>query len=48
MPVIYSTHPMIRDGRIVGAVVSFMDVTERRALEEGASRPASPPSGWPA
>ncbi len=34
IPVIYSTHPMIRDGAIVGAVVSFMDVTERRALEE--------------
>ncbi|WP_374243479.1 PAS domain S-box protein [Zoogloea sp.] len=34
VPVIYSTHPMIRDGQIVGAVVSFMDVTERRALEE--------------
>ncbi|WP_374265999.1 PAS domain S-box protein [Zoogloea sp.] len=34
VPVIYSTHPMIRDGHIVGAVVSFMDVTERRALEE--------------
>jgi len=34
VPVIYSTHPMIRDGRIVGAVVSFMDVTERRAMED--------------
>ncbi len=34
VPVIYSTHPMIRDGAIVGAVVSFMDVTERRALED--------------
>ncbi|GLT23652.1 hypothetical protein GCM10007933_31200 [Zoogloea oryzae] len=34
VPVIYSTHPMVRDGRIVGAVVSFMDATERRALEE--------------
>lgn len=34
VPVIYSTHPMIRDGNIVGAVISFMDVTERRALEE--------------
>ena len=34
IPVLYSTHPMVRDGRIVGAVVSFMDITERRALEE--------------
>ena len=34
VPVIYSTHPMVRDGRIIGAVVSFMDVTERRALED--------------
>ena len=33
MPVTYTTHPMVRDARIVGAVVSFMDATERRALE---------------
>jgi PAS domain S-box-containing protein len=33
MPVTYSTHPMVRAGRIVGAVVSFMDATERRALD---------------
>ena len=34
LPVIYSTHPMIRDGRIVGAVVSFVDIAERKRLEE--------------
>jgi PAS domain S-box-containing protein len=33
LPVTYSTHPMVRGGRIVGAVVSFMDATERRALD---------------
>ncbi len=34
MPVIYSAHPMLRDGAIVGAVMSFVDITERRQLEE--------------
>ena len=29
--VMYSTHPMIRDGRIVGAVVSFVDIAPQRA-----------------
>ncbi|MFZ2269902.1 MAG: ATP-binding protein [Azonexus sp.] len=31
VPVMYATHPMIQDGRIVGAVTSFIDVTEQRA-----------------
>jgi PAS domain S-box-containing protein len=31
--VMYSTHPMVRGGRIIGAVVSFIDATERRALD---------------
>ena len=34
LPVLYSTHPMIRDGALVGAVVSFMDITARRALDD--------------
>ncbi|MBI4754204.1 MAG: PAS domain S-box protein [Betaproteobacteria bacterium] len=34
LPVIYAARPMLRDGAIVGAVVSFMDVTERRRAEE--------------
>jgi CheY-like chemotaxis protein len=32
--VIYTTHPMLRDGQIIGAVISFMDVTDRRAMEQ--------------
>jgi PAS domain S-box-containing protein len=32
-PAEYRTHPMRRDGRIVGAVVSFEDTTERRDQE---------------
>lgn len=31
VPVMYATHPMFGDGRIVGAVTSFVDVTEQRA-----------------
>jgi PAS domain S-box-containing protein len=34
VPVMVSTHPMVRDGQIVGAVVSFIDMTERRRLDE--------------
>ena len=34
IPVIYSSHPMIRGGKVVGVVVSFMDVTGRQALEQ--------------
>jgi CheY-like chemotaxis protein len=30
----FGTHPMVRDGEIVGAVVSFVDMTERRRLDE--------------
>jgi len=33
VPVMFSTHPMVRDGEIVGAVVSFTDMTERRRLD---------------
>jgi PAS domain S-box-containing protein len=34
IPVMFSTHPMVRDGAIVGAVVSFTDMTERRRMDE--------------
>ncbi len=34
VPVMFSTHPMLRDGEIVGAVVSFTDMTERRRMDE--------------
>ena len=33
-PVIYSAHPMLRDGLTLGVVVSFVDITNRKALEE--------------
>ena len=33
IPVLYSTHPMLREGRVVGVVVNFVDITERKALE---------------
>lgn len=32
-PVEYWSHPMHRDGELVGAVVTFVDVTERKAAE---------------
>jgi PAS domain S-box-containing protein len=34
VPVICAAHPMVRDGIIIGAVVSFLDITERKAMEE--------------
>ena len=33
-PVEYWSHPLVRDGKTVGAVVSFFDISERRAAEE--------------
>ncbi len=32
-PVIFAAHPMRQEGHVVGAVVSFMDITDRKALE---------------
>ena len=32
-PVEYRSHPMYRDGKLVGAVVSFIDITERKAAQ---------------
>jgi two-component system, cell cycle sensor histidine kinase and response regulator CckA len=32
-PVEYWAHPVIRDGEVVGSVVTFLDITERRSLE---------------
>ncbi len=34
IPVMYATHPMIRNGEIVGAVTSFVDVSLQRAAAE--------------
>ncbi len=33
-PVEYWSHPMIRDGKIIGAVVTFIDISERKQAEE--------------
>lgn len=33
IPVSFSTHPMVRDGHIVGAVVSFSDISVRKAAD---------------
>ena len=33
-PAEYWSHPLLRDGVVVGAVVTFLDVTERRRTEE--------------
>jgi len=38
IPVMYSTHPMIQDGRIVGAVTSFVDMSQQRAAAEARER----------
>jgi PAS domain S-box-containing protein len=31
VPVMYSTHPMVQNGRTIGAVTSFVDMSEQRA-----------------
>jgi PAS domain S-box-containing protein len=33
-PAEYWSHPKIRDGAIVGAVISFLDITERKRIEQ--------------
>jgi PAS domain S-box-containing protein len=33
-PVEYSSHPILREGRITGAVITFLDITERKELEQ--------------
>ncbi len=33
-PIAYSSSPLIRNGRVVGAVVAFRDITERKRAEE--------------
>jgi PAS domain S-box-containing protein len=34
IPIIYAARPMVREDKIVGAVVSFLDLTQRRQAEE--------------
>ncbi|MCF7984983.1 MAG: PAS domain S-box protein, partial [Thiohalocapsa sp.] len=45
IPVIYSIRPMRRNGDIVGAVVSFLDIAERKRLEEKLRRLAEAVEG---
>jgi formate hydrogenlyase transcriptional activator len=33
-PVEYWSHPLVRDGKTVGAVITFFDITERKKVEE--------------
>jgi len=33
-PVEYWSHPLVRDGKTVGAVITFLDITERKKAEE--------------
>jgi diguanylate cyclase (GGDEF)-like protein/PAS domain S-box-containing protein len=40
-PVEYTSTPVLEDGEVVGAVVTFADVTDRRAAEEGLARQAA-------
>ncbi len=37
-PVEYWSHPMYRDGELVGAVVTFVDISERKAAESCPAR----------
>jgi PAS domain S-box-containing protein len=37
-PVEYWAHPMLRDGKGAGAVISFLDISERRAEQEALKR----------
>ncbi len=32
-PAAYQSHPMVRDGKVIGAVVTFTDITERQQAE---------------
>lgn len=34
IPVEYSSFPILQDGRVAGAVVTFVDITERKQAEE--------------
>ena len=40
-PVEYTSTPMWEEGRLIGAVVTFQDITERKRAERGAERERS-------
>lgn len=37
-PAEYSSHPIVQDGRVLGAVATFVDITERRRAEDALRR----------
>src|SRR5574343_1306058 len=41
LPVATSTRPMIKDGQVIGAVVSFVDISRRKAADEARMRALS-------
>ena len=45
IPVIYSSHPMVRDGLKLGVVVSFVDIGDRKRLEDRLRRLAGAVEG---
>ena len=46
-PAEYFSMPITEDGKVMGAVVTFKDITERRRAEEEQRRDREMPSGWP-
>ena len=38
VPVMYAVHPMLHDGMVIGAVISFVDMSEQRAAAEAKER----------
>jgi PAS domain S-box-containing protein len=38
IPVMYAVHPMLQEGKTIGAVVSFVDMSEQRAATEARER----------
>ena len=43
LPVEYGATPIRKDGEIVGAVISFTDITEPSGIRRGSSPPGRPP-----
>jgi PAS domain S-box-containing protein len=45
-PAEYWSHPILRDGEVIGAVVTFLDITERRAAEREVQEGVRRRSSW--